>query len=216
MRASSCKRFCRKLARAVEVESIRCLKEPVQSVQAGQICSIGVKLGASADAWLKAGGQIRRGMLLADLHKAYRATRSFMAEIWTADGTKKEITTTYQPLINCHHIRQAASIQLPREPPALESPSEMKKEHAEEDEDNDVEDMKEMVKLKHQRSKSYPKNLQKGERIAQKVTLSSKHAKLLCKFLYHPEYLELGSKFVIADASMLHAFGEIKNIFYDK
>jgi len=49
----------------------------VQKVQAGQICSFDVKLGTSAENWLKADGKIRRGMVLMDSHKEYKATRYF-------------------------------------------------------------------------------------------------------------------------------------------
>lgn len=47
----------------------------MQSVQAGQICSLSIKPGVSADEWLKSGGQIRRGMVLINGYKPYKATR---------------------------------------------------------------------------------------------------------------------------------------------
>jgi len=204
----------------VEIESIRCLKELVQSVHAGQICSFAIKPGATADAWLKAGGQLRRGMVLMDQYKEYKATRSFMGEIWTIDGTTKQISTTYQPLINCQHIRQAASIKPNKEATFLDSSPQRQidmvaslfKDKSPETKDNEME---ELPKLTHQRSRSYPKNLFKEEEKSPlKVEVSAKRTKWLFRFLYHPEYLELGSTFVIADSS-LHAFGEITALYYD-
>lgn len=48
----------------------------------------------------------------------------------------------------------------------------------------------------------------------QKIIIGVIRTKLEFRFLYHPEYLELGSTLVIADSS-LHAFGEITQINYD-
>ena len=50
--------------------------------------------------------------------------RSFVAEVWTIDGSDRHIAATYQPVIYCHNIRQAASLRLLAEysPKALRSP----------------------------------------------------------------------------------------------
>jgi hypothetical protein len=56
------------------------MKELVQNAQAGQICSFGVKFGASAEAWLKAGGQLRPGMVLLDKNAETRASRQVKSE----------------------------------------------------------------------------------------------------------------------------------------
>ena len=74
------------------------------------------------------------------------------------------------------------------------------------------EEEKVLPTLKHTRSRSYPKKPK--ERIPEKLEVGGKRTKMLFKLLYHPEYLELGSTFIIADLT-LHAFGEITNIFHD-
>lgn len=51
------------------------MKEKVQSVQAGQICSFSINPGKSASTWLKSGGTIRRGMVLIDSRLQPKATR---------------------------------------------------------------------------------------------------------------------------------------------
>ena len=51
------------------------MKEKVQSVQAGQICSFSITPGKSANTWLKTGGTIRRGMTLIDSRIQAKATR---------------------------------------------------------------------------------------------------------------------------------------------
>ncbi len=214
----------------VEIQSIRCLKELVQSVQAGQICSFAIKLGASADTWLKSGGQIRRGMVLIDGYKPYKATRSFMGEIWTIDGAVKQMSATYQPLINCHHIRQAASIKIMKESPSVgssphrqiefspaksPSTSSKKAEPAVQKEKVESKIVSTSGTKKHVRSRSYPKHPRRAkEGGVEKFEVGGKRIKVLFRFLYHPEYLEVGNIFVIPDPAC-HVFGEITKVFYD-
>ena len=133
-----------------------------------------------------------------------------MGEIWTIDGEPKQVTITYQPVINCHHVRQAAAIKVIQESPdfkihCLAMPLTIKK----------FEEKKILPGKKLVRCKSYPKHTRKhkdGE--SDKIEVTCKRTKVVFQFIYHPEYLELGSAFIIADP-MMHACGEITKIFYD-
>jgi len=205
----------------VEIDSIKCLKELVQSAQAGQICSVRVKLGVSATEWIKNGGQIRRGMILVDGGLPVKATKSFIAQIWTIDGTSKKIPITYEPLIYCHNIKQTAILKTINETPCLESSPQrlfdikpannfLKLNSGHKEEKSKISPLK-----KHMRCRSFPKRAKKHmEFKSEKLEVSGKKTKVLFKFLYHPEYMELGSTFVIPDPS-LYVIGEIIKIFYD-
>lgn len=60
------------------------------------MCSFAVHLGSFADNWLKnCGGKIRKGMILIDPKAKPRATFTFLAEIWTFDGTIRTIKNNY-------------------------------------------------------------------------------------------------------------------------
>jgi len=50
--------------------------------------------------------------------------------------------------------------------------------------------------------------------MSKKIHVSEKRTKALFKFLYHVEYLELGSTFVVADPKF-KVIGEITKILYD-
>ena len=136
--------------------------------------------------------------------------RTFMGEMWTIDGETKQIASTYQPIINCHHVRQAASIKVVQELPDskirfMEIPLVSKK----------PEEKKLLPGKKLIRCKSFPKLSKKHkEGEFDKIEVNNKRTKVVFQFIYHPEYLELGSTFVIAD-STIHACGEITKIFYD-
>jgi GTPase len=92
--------------RKVEIKGIHCKRVPVRQVKAGQMCSFAINLGKFADNWLKnCGGQIRNGMVLVDPKSKPRATWTFAAEIWTFDGSTKNIKNNYQPVIHVGHIR---------------------------------------------------------------------------------------------------------------
>lgn len=133
-----------------------------------------------------------------------------MAEIWTIDGGSKQIAVTYQPVINCHHVRQAAALKVTQGSPGLkinhlEIPSTIK----------GFEEEKLLPPKRNARCKSYPRHPRKTkEKDLEKIEITNKRTKVVFRFIYHPEYLELGSTFVIADQT-LHAFGEITKIFYD-
>lgn len=51
-------------------------------------------------------------MVLVDPKSKPRATWTFSAEIWTFDGSTKNIKNNSQPVIHVGHIRQAAKIIL--------------------------------------------------------------------------------------------------------
>lgn len=56
------------------------------------MCSFSVNLGKFADKWIKnCGGELRKGMVLVEPKSKPRATYTFLAEIWTFDGTTKVI-----------------------------------------------------------------------------------------------------------------------------
>jgi len=82
----------------VQVDSIHCNRVPVLSVRAGQMASILVIINKSGKKWLqKAGGDIRKGMVLLDCKDKLSAESSFSfkAEIWSYDGTVQKIKTTF-------------------------------------------------------------------------------------------------------------------------
>jgi len=133
-----------------------------------------------------------------------------MAEIWTIDGGSKQIPITYQPIINCHHVRQATAIKVMQESPNVKAYHlgipQMNKE---------LEEEKLLPPKKNIRSKSYPRHLKKSkERDLERIKVTNKRTKVLFRFIYHPECVELGSTIIIADHT-LNAFGEITKIFYD-
>jgi len=69
-----------------------------------------VKLGSYTEKWLaENGGEIRKGMVLVDGKNNPKSTMTFKAEIWSFDGPKT-VKTSYQPVIHCAHVRQAAVI----------------------------------------------------------------------------------------------------------
>ena len=77
------------------------------------MCSFAVNLGKFADNWLKnCGGYIRNGMVLVDPKSKPRATWTFMVEMWTFDGSTKNIKNNYQPVLHVGHIRQSVKIIL--------------------------------------------------------------------------------------------------------
>eukprot|EP00826_Nyctotherus_ovalis_P038547 TRINITY_DN3616_c0_g4_i1.p4 TRINITY_DN3616_c0_g4~~TRINITY_DN3616_c0_g4_i1.p4 ORF type:complete len:135 (+),score=30.96 TRINITY_DN3616_c0_g4_i1:1294-1698(+) len=133
-----------------------------------------------------------------------------MAEIWTIDGGSRQVAATYQPVINCHHVRQATAIKVVHESPALKAhhldiPNEVKA----------LEEHKLLPPKKTIRCKSYPRHPRKSkEKDQEKIEVTNKRTKVVFRFIYHPEYLELGSTVVIADGT-LHAFGKITKILYD-
>jgi GTPase len=70
------------------------------------MCSFAVNLGSNAEKWLKnCGGKIRKGMILVDSKSMPKASYTFLAEIWTFDGTTRHIKNNYQPIINVSHVR---------------------------------------------------------------------------------------------------------------
>lgn len=74
----------------VEVKSIHCNRVPVLSVKAGQMCSILININKFCQKWLtKAGGDIRKGMVLLDYKDKIKvqASFSFKADIWSYDGS---------------------------------------------------------------------------------------------------------------------------------
>ena len=78
--------------RKIEIKGIHCKRVPVRQVRAGQMCSFSINLGTFAEKWLKnCGGEIRKGMVLIDSKAKPRATYTFSAEIWTYDGTTRNI-----------------------------------------------------------------------------------------------------------------------------
>lgn len=133
-----------------------------------------------------------------------------MAEIWSIDGVSKQVPVTYQPIINCHHVRQATAIKVVQETPHLKvyhfgMPPVVKA----------IEEEKLIPPKKNIRCKSYPRHPRKTrEKDLEKIEVTNMRTKVVFRFIYHPEYLELGSTIVIADPT-LHAFGEITKIFYD-
>ena len=89
----------------VDVKTIQCNSIPVQSVKAGQLCSLKISIGKHTEKWLRpaarhTGGNIRKGMVLLDYSKKkVQASFSFKAEIWSFDGKVHTIKKTMQPVI---------------------------------------------------------------------------------------------------------------------
>jgi len=66
--------------RAVEVNSIECLRVPVKFAKCGQICTVGIKLNNFAKEWLeKEPNAIRRGMVLVESKSNPKAAHEFSA-----------------------------------------------------------------------------------------------------------------------------------------
>ncbi len=70
------------------------------------MCAVGIVLGKYAKLWLEnCGGHIRKGMVLVDPKIIPKSSWTFLAEIWTLDGTSKMIKNNYTPVIHTSHIR---------------------------------------------------------------------------------------------------------------
>jgi len=124
------------------------------------------------------------------------------------EGGSSQVPVTYQPIIHCHHIRQAASIKVAHD---LSDP---KVKHL-----GIIPVSKEFEEQKllppKRRVKSYPKYARKAkEKDSGRIKVTNKRTKVIFRFIYHPEYLEQGSAIVISDQT-LRAFGVITKIFYD-
>lgn len=82
----------------VEIKSIHSNRVPVQVVKAGQMCSILIYFSKFSEKWLrKAGGDIRKGMVLLDYKDKINveACFSFKADIWSYDGTVQTMKSTF-------------------------------------------------------------------------------------------------------------------------
>lgn len=71
------------------------------------MCSILININKFCEKWLKkAGGDIRKGMVLLDYKDKINvlASFSFKADIWSYDGTVQKIKSTFQPFINTQQV----------------------------------------------------------------------------------------------------------------
>lgn len=70
------------------------------------MCTICVQLGEPAQKWInELGGEIRRGMVMVDPLTKPKSTYTFSASLRTFDNESKVLKSSYQPVINCMHVR---------------------------------------------------------------------------------------------------------------
>ena len=77
------------------------------------MCSILIYFSKFSEKWLrKAGGDIRKGMVLLDYKDKINveACFSFKAEIWSYDGTTQTMKSTFQPFIHTQQVAQTCAI----------------------------------------------------------------------------------------------------------
>ena len=72
----------------------------VKSAQCGQICTVKFKLSNLAGNFGSEQNPIRVGQVLIDGKTNPQAVWDFVAEIWLLDNEKKEIKTSFEPVIN--------------------------------------------------------------------------------------------------------------------
>jgi GTPase len=90
----------------VEIENIHCKKIDVKYTYKGQYCSIVIK---NQNNILK--DEIKKGMVLLDINSHPVSSKIFEIELWTIDGSRRIIKSTYQPVLNIKHIRQGVRIK---------------------------------------------------------------------------------------------------------
>lgn len=127
--------------------------------------------------------EIRKGMVLLDLNTSPTAIKVFEAEIWTVDGSKKEVKMKYQPVLYIRNVRQGARIRK-----FVENFSRVKKKKRDKDPASE---------------ESEPESA---------VICSQKRTKIIFEFMYNPEFLTEGTNLIIND-NLLKAYGIITKLY---
>jgi GTPase len=173
----------------VEVESIHCKKLSTQIAFEGQFSSVSLirnNLPLTND-------DVRKGMYLLDYNSAVPSScRSFLADIWSIDGSVKTIKYKYEPVVTIKHIRQTCKVKRPQI-----------STNSNEDEESDSGNSKSSYKKE---KKSSMKNVSDSYVISPDEATS-----VVFEFKNCPEYVREGSHLIINDH--LKAFGIIKQIY---
>lgn len=91
--------------RKVQVQSIHCKKQEVDTIYEGQYSSLSL-IGTNYDP-----SSVTKGMVLLDLNTAPKAVRKFKAELWwIGEENIKEIKYKIEPVVIINHIRQCCKI----------------------------------------------------------------------------------------------------------
>ena len=200
----------------VEIVNIHCKKIPVKYVYKGQYCSIYIKS--------ENGLNVRRGMVLIDIDTSPpNAVKTFEAQLWTIDGTKKIIKNKYQPVLNIKHVRQGCKIR---------NFNEMYMD-IERDESTNVQMINKIFNEEMKSNIEFSNNNIEGSEIGPGLNLkmnnsstsdstlemdeafsisSTSKTKLIFEFMFSPEYVTVGSHIIIND-QLIKAYGIITKIY---
>lgn len=202
----------------VEIVDIHCKKIEVAYTYKGQYCSIWIKsenrLGKD---------KVKKGMVLLDIRSHPFSSILFEVELWTIDGTRRNIKSTYQPILNIKHIRQCVKIKYHDDVFFYLSENNNKENNIErlllnkEVNYSNVHYYIEEIKNK----KLLLKNLSNKKKsfsscesiVNDEIVISStEKTKLIFEFKFNPEYITIGSNVIIND-QLLKAFGMITRLF---
>jgi GTPase len=96
-------------------------------------------------------------MCLIDINESPAASRIFEAEIWSADGTKRQIKFKSEPVVTIKHIRQICKLKRPTKTTTEGNPKQKK-----DDEFTISPDERTLLQLEF---KNYPEYIKRGDNI---------------------------------------------------
>ena len=201
----------------IEIDNIHCKKIDVAYTYKGQYCSIEIK---NQNNILK--DEIKKGMVLLDINSHPVSSKIFEIELWTIDGNRRVIKSTYQPVLNIKHIRQGVKIKKFNDIFSFyNNPSEENElEILLKDNTINLSNVKGEIDKIQNKKKDYKKRLngfKEKYMIGQEdndefIISSTTKTRLIVEFMFNPEYINVGGNVIINDQS-LKAFGIITKIF---
>ena len=201
----------------VEIDNIHCKKIDVAYTYKGQYCSIVIK---NQNNILKE--EIKKGMVLLDINSRPVSSKIFEIELWTIDGNRRVIKSTYQPVLNIKHIRQGVKIKKFNDIFSFyNNPSEENElEILLKDNKINLKNVKGEIEKIQNKKKDFKKRLngfKEKYMIGQEendefIISSTTKTRLIVEFMFNPEYINVGGNVIINDQS-LKAFGIITKIF---
>ena len=200
----------------VEIENIHCKKIDVKYTYKGQYCSIVIK---NQNNILK--DEIKKGMVLLDINSHPVSSKIFEIELWTIDGSRRIIKSTYQPVLNIKHIRQGVRIKKFNDIFLFynNSSQENELEIFLKDDKINLSNVKGVIEKIQNKKKEDNKlsGIKEKYIIGQEdndefIISSTTKTRLIVEFMFNPEYINVGSNVIIFDQS-LKAFGVITKIF---
>ena len=189
-----------------EIEKIICKKIEVSYSYKGQYCTIIIN---NQNNLIK--DDIKKGMVLLDMNIHPISSKIFEIELWSIDGCRQIIKSSYQPILNIKHIRQAVRIKKVNDILLFYNNNFECENDLEIMLKNDNINLKnvknEFEKVYHKR-----KEWKKKDDLKDNIIISSKKTKLIVEFMFYPEYISIGEK-VIINKQSLKAFSVINKIF---